>query len=245
MEFDIFVPSKGRPDGTTFSLLKKSRMVFTIVLEPQDVATYKEVFKHCRFANFLVLPRNNMGIGYSRAHILRNAQRPFVLIDDDIHTIYKNGKHVGIGSMLNYGWKKFIASGKRGILGFKNSTFAIPENDVTINTIVAHIVFMNPYDGLKYDKNLRAFEDIDIVFQCIHRDLPVQRLNTYIYYTTPSGKGTHGGIDYGHNARVKRDALSIMVKRWPRMISYDRGDITANGQPRYVVHIRKITYTVI
>jgi hypothetical protein len=235
--FDVIVPSKGRPDGTTFDLLRRARMAFIVVVEPQDVATYRAALSSCQ-ATFWVLPRNDKGIGYSRAFIMKKATRPFVMVDDDITTVYKNGERAGIGAMLRAGWREYVRNGARGLLGFKHTTFALPKNTITHDTTLAHIVFMNPVDGVRYDPALRAFEDIDVLLRYHALRYPIRRLNTYVYYTTPSGKGTHGGIDYGTNAKVKRDALKEMARRYPGYITYEEGRVTRDGQPRYTLVLR-------
>jgi hypothetical protein len=234
LSYDIIVPSKGRPDGTTFELLRRARLEYIVVVEPQDAAMYKAALLPKGAVTFWVLPRNGKGIGYSRAFIMRKATRPFVMVDDDITAIYKHGRRSGIGAMLDAGWREYARNGAHGLLGFKHTTFAIPKNKVTHDTTVAHVVFMNPADGVRYDPALRAFEDIDLLLRYHARHYPIVRLNTYIYYTTPSGRGTHGGIEYGNNAEVKMHALHMMLRRYPRHITYD-GRTTRNGQPRYAL----------
>lgn len=155
------------------------------------------------------------------------------MIDDDISVIYKKGRRTHIGDLLKEGWREYLAAGVRGILGFKHTTFAIPKSKLTYNTTVAHIVFMNPSDGVQYNQRLQAFEDIDILFKYYRDGLPIMRLNTYVYYTPPSGTSTHGGIDYNNNTQVKVDALKKMAKQYPAMITYDDNNKTRYGQPVY------------
>jgi hypothetical protein len=230
-EFDVFVPSKGRPNGSTFQLLKKSKIPFVAIVEKEDAVAYRQ---H-GIENICILPKSRMGIGYSRWYIQAHvATRPFVMIDDDITQVYsyKNGElcTTRMTTMLKAGWKQFTKMGRRGLLGFKNTTFALrPDNPITIDTTVAHIVFMDRHPVV-YDKTLRAFEDIDLMFKCRKAELPIVRLNTFVYYTTTSGMAPSGGISYTKS--LKKNALKKVAERYPGWIRLIKDD-TYHGQIRY------------
>ena len=240
---NVIVPSKGRPDGTTFAALIKERIPFIVVIEPQDVASYREVLGTA-VCKYWVLPHNNKGIGYSRWYILTHARKPFVMLDDDITRVYRpyrNGGSVhgtSLGTMLSSGWSEFSRINQVCVYGYKHTTFGLPSTRYTYNTTLAHIVFMNPVKmrnaGIAYDPDMKAFEDIDLIFQCFKKNVLVIRSNHYIYYTTPSGTSTHGGIDYGKDGVVKRRALRVMTKRYPSWIR-DTRERTIHNQPRYEI----------
>lgn len=242
MEFDIIVPSKARPDGSTFNLLRRMSLPFIVVVEKDDVATYTHALSDLQ-VSYWILPQSNKGIGYSRAYIMKKAARPFVMIDDDITTIYHNGRKSNLTSMLRAGWREFKRQpNAKGVLGFKHTTFALPDRDITFTTTVAHIVFVDPVEMRKqkitYDSKLRAFEDIDLLFKCFMRSIPIRRMNTFVYFTKPSGSHTHGGIEYGKDAIVKKTALDKMVQRYPHMISINENERNRFGQPKYTIYWR-------
>lgn len=238
LPFDIFVPSKGRPDGSTFALLNTAKLPFTVVIEKNDVGAYEHVSPQK-----IILPKSNQGIGYSRSYITANAQRPFVMMDDDITRVCKRNPHkssiqdVPLRKMLMAGWKQLFIS-NAGVLGFKHGTFAIPKTELSMYCIVAHIVFIKP-DHLRksyicYDPKLHAFEDIDLIFQCCQKQVQVIRLNRYIYFTTPSGTAKRGGVSY--TSSTKKKALSVIEQRYPGWIRAT-GGLTSHNQPKYEIKI--------
>lgn len=244
LPYDIIVPSKGRPSGSTFALLRNAKLPFIVVVERDDVQKYKPMMGNR--ADMWILPRSEQGIGYARAYIACRATRPFVMLDDDITKTYRTTmRHelepCSIDDMLNAGWGIFRTMRGQCALGFKHTSFAIPKQQASTNAVVAHMIFIDPkvLNTMKiaYDKTLLAFEDIDFVFQCFKRGLQVIRLNSYVYYTTPSGTSSTGGIDYGKSATLKRTFLRRMVDKYPGWI-VDTGQGTRYGQPKYVITAR-------
>jgi len=234
LEFDVFVPSKGRPHGSTFQLLTEAKVPFVVVVENEDAAAYREQ----GIDNIRILPRSGMGIGYSRWYIQTHvATRPFVMIDDDITRVYRYNKgeirETRLSAMLAAGWKEFVKMGRIGLLGFKNSTFALhPNHPKTIDTTIAHIVFMSN-GSLRYDKKLRAFEDIDLMFKYRKAGFPIIRLNTFVYYTKISGTTSTGGIRYTKS--LKKNELQKVATRYPGWIRLVRDGYAYHGQIRYIL----------
>jgi hypothetical protein len=78
----IYIPSKGRPEGQSFTLLRG--LPFTVVVEPQDAPVYRRA----GVPNIVVLDKDNEGLCYSRNFILDHAKfsghKWFWMIDDDI-----------------------------------------------------------------------------------------------------------------------------------------------------------------
>lgn len=248
LPFDIIIPSKGRPHGSSFGFLESEKLPYTIAVERSDYAIYAQALPN---ANFWVLPKANKGIGYSRAYILSKATRPFVMMDDDIINLYIRDAtmhKVSLRKFLLTGWRYFSKHNHPlGMMGCKHGTFAIPKKETSITTI-AHIVFMNPFilreNSIQYDDTLKAFEDIDILFQCIRQNVPFVRNNKLVYYTTPSGTATKGGIDYSDHLKSKY--LNIMMKRYPKWIMQDKQRMTRSfdGQPLYHIDWKHILPTL-
>ena len=249
LPFDIIIPSKGRSDGATFQLLERVKLPYTVIVERADSERYKHALP-C--ANILTLPKSNQGIGYSRKYVLKRATRPFVMMDDDISKLYSHHKTAGsmsaisIRRFLTRGWARFQRLQQQtkrfAMLGFKNGSFAIPQVSVTHKTTIAHIIFIDPAilsaAGVTYDASLKAFEDIDILFQCAKRKIQFARMNHLVYYTTPSGTATHGGVEY--NGNTKERFLNLMVKRYPGWIVNDNTVRESDNQPMYHIDWKNI-----
>jgi len=81
----IYVPSKGRPDGQSFELLKD--LPYTTVVEPQDEKAYRAT----NAKNIITLPLNDQGLCYARNFVLDHAKsmghKWFWMIDDDISSM--------------------------------------------------------------------------------------------------------------------------------------------------------------
>lgn len=94
----IYIPSKGRSvKNYTAEILTKHGIPFTIVVEPQEVATYSLTFGTDRV---LSLDQNDQGISYARsfikAHSKSLGEEFHWQLDDDIKrfTIRKNNKNL-------------------------------------------------------------------------------------------------------------------------------------------------------
>lgn len=240
--YDIIVPSKGRPNGSTFAFLARAKLPYIVVIEGEEKKMYEKVLQH---ATFWVLPRSGQGIGFSRAYILERALRPFVMLDDDLAKFGKRVrghaslKPISIARFLDAGWKRMAANPGLGMLGYKHGTFAIPEVRLTSSSAtLAHIVFIRPdvlrIHGIRYDAQLRVFEDIDIIFQCAREGVAFERLNHYIYFTrNPSGTSQEGGIDY--SGSLKQRFLDVMTKRYPGWIIDNHATRVSDKQPSYQI----------
>jgi TET-associated glycosyltransferase-like protein len=100
--FQIYIPSKGRPDFATARLfnephppcidpyvvvdidMEEKPRPYTVFLEPQDFEAYRKA----GHASIVVLPENDKGIAYARQAILdyaiQNGDKWFWMIDDDV-----------------------------------------------------------------------------------------------------------------------------------------------------------------
>lgn len=93
--YPIFIPSKGRYDITrqgTCALLARSRIPFTVVVEPQEAPHYRSFLS--RLENYdpllhgiSVLPASDQGVSFARNYIAKHLVAPtgwFWQMDDDI-----------------------------------------------------------------------------------------------------------------------------------------------------------------
>ena len=87
----VYVPSKGRPNGSTMSVLAADGVSFTTVVEPQDYQKYG-LPEGPGMVSVTSLPFDNQGIAFVRNWICEEARmrghRWFWMLDDDIKGFY-------------------------------------------------------------------------------------------------------------------------------------------------------------
>ena len=72
MAYSIYIPTKGRADIiTTSKLLDTENISYKLVIEPQDVKSYKEFFTD---EKLVILPKNNVGVSGVRTFIKSYSQ---------------------------------------------------------------------------------------------------------------------------------------------------------------------------
>ncbi len=242
----IFIPSKGRPEGTTMRMLQAAHIPFTIVIEPQDIPAYQSYGYH----NIYVLPQNDQGIGYARAHILEHVrqsqgQTPFWMMDDDLQTFYtyciQDGQKVKTKCTIDVFLQRFLQQvenhdGDAAVYGPKHGTFALSAKPWTSCTDVAHmqLIFPERLCGVTYDASYRIFEDVKFLLDLATRMGPSAfvRWNHGVYYTVPSGTAVSGGVNYEHY--TKEAALETLIKSYPKYVK--KNDTTTRyGQPKYTI----------
>jgi len=89
----ICVPSKGRPNGRTFKLLKDLGIhTATVFVEPQDINLYMSLGLPVE-----ILPDNDRGIGFARNYIVQWASKKQIkyiwMLDDDINALSFKADH--------------------------------------------------------------------------------------------------------------------------------------------------------
>jgi hypothetical protein len=84
--FPILIASKARPQGKTMHGLAQEGLPFTVYVEPQDVAAYRQA----GWPRLRVLDANDQGLPYARRHILADAAPDwFWMLDDDISACFQ------------------------------------------------------------------------------------------------------------------------------------------------------------
>jgi hypothetical protein len=243
----IFIPSRGRPDGTTMRLLDSEDIPYVVVIEPHEIDMYRGYGSRC-----CVLPNSHQGIGYSRNYILDHATTSFWMMDDDLRSFYRKEENHGLRktvrpflmSLWNETKNILREESDVAFIGCKNGTFAIPKTPITWNTDIAHIVYVNLpiIRSLKvsYEPSCKVFEDVRILLRILLQGGRVARLNHFIYYTTPSGKGNSGGVDYEN--QLKERELKRLISEYPNIVEKQEG-LTRYGQPKYTIHWKRVPIT--
>ena len=100
----IYIPSKGRENGTTFKLIRQYNLIEKtyVSVDHSEVKKYKQTNPEFKILD--ILPKEKQGIGYNRFYITKHAQLnnyDFVFfIDDDIKKIYPDSIDI-FSNLLN------------------------------------------------------------------------------------------------------------------------------------------------
>lgn len=249
----IVIPTKGRPTSSTMKMLEECGVPYSIVIEPDEQGLYAEALTGNRFLQKVhVLPLNQQGIGYCRNYILGIMTEPFWMLDDDLQKFFwrdatsRTLVHVTIKEFLvrlQEGVSGLQKEGRTvGVVGCKNGTFAIPKVPWTLNTDVAHIVYVNTpvvkAKGIQYRADKKVFEDVAFLIECMQAGLNVYRMNEFVYYTVASGTNAVGGVDYSNDS--KKNALIQLKTEFPDYVEI-LDAVTKTGQPKYKIHWKKIS----
>jgi len=214
MGFNVYVPSKGRPDSLTANQLRKAGMDFIIVVEPGDANEYSKKWEE----HMLVLDRNNAGISYVRQAILNHAKSAkvkwFWMIDDDIMEWWKRSDGVSKTtqctcvrsdiSMLNE-LECIIESGENihdqiGQVGLYHCCWACKPGNVperSYNVGIVQVVAMNAsIIDIKYDSKMDGMEDQDFTLRLLYSGIGTLRFNHYAFKTPRKGMNKGGLYDH-------------------------------------------------
>ena len=217
---DIYIPSKNRPNGKTFSLLQGIK--YTVVVEPQDFELYLKGGHEKQ--NILVLPKNDMGISYVRNFIKwRYRGELLMMIDDDIIkfdildqvtsrlTNNSNRKPtLEYLSLLEYEAQDL--SFDIATLGMRQFVWS-SKNPYAFNCFVGTITLINSKTDIWYDETLKCKEDMDFTLKNIYADKIVMRFNTFAYDHTMVANS--GGFSDFYRDKKDLEYNEIMVQRYP------------------------------
>lgn len=225
--FPIYVPSKGRSKkASTLEILAAAGLRAVVVVEPQDIDTYREAFLGKGF-QFLVLPENNRGITYVRNHILKHAREQneapwFWVLDDDIQKFHRveNSKSIPApaNEVLAAAEELFQSDLQVAIGALEYQQFAwSSKRDRTYNSYCDVAVCIN----LELTKHQHYFapvelkEDRDFVLQALSAGMRSMRAG-YLAFSAPKNGSNQGGLfeQYQTDGREAR-ASEAMARRWP------------------------------
>jgi TET-Associated Glycosyltransferase len=217
----VFVCSKGRPDGSTFDLLEKSGIPYTILVEPQDVDKYAE-----RRKILYALPENNQGIAYVRNQVLGlarvNCLKWIWMLDDDITSTFlvRDWKTVKtpIFDVLLAAQKELtnVPNLAQGALEYNQFAWSAKKS-IAINSYCDVAVFINVErtKDLKYRKEFDLKEDRDFTLQCLRKGFFTAR-SCWTAFAAPKNGSNKGGLfeEYAKQGR-EREAAERMSREWP------------------------------
>lgn len=229
MSWPIYIPSKGRAlTMSTPELLKESGVPFKIVVEPQDYDAYKNANPE---TSFMVLAKDNQGIGFVRQSILdwaRNSKDDwFWMMDDDITGFFKavNGRNVktSIDSILsicelNLERTWFVG---QAALEYQQYSWSA-KKDYTWNSYCDVCVAINTTitKGIDYRSHMDLKEDRDFTLQILaNAGLKTVRFSKFSF-SAPKNGSNKGGLYQAYQQTDRElEAVNRMVKAWPGICS--------------------------
>lgn len=232
--WSMFIPSKGRPKARLPTLLPGS----TIVVEPQEYATYKSCHP---MSEIIVLPENNKGIAYVRNFILNhcreNNYKWFWMFDDDIGAFYQtvNRRLINIdasAALLLAQDSILSGSGNIGQASLEYAQFAwSPARPVKLSSGYCDVAVAINTENTRfcqYRGEMNLKEDRDFTLQVLKNGSRTMRCS-HISFKAPKNGSNEGGLKPQYDLKTKeREAVDRMVKYWGRDIC--SAQIKADGR---------------
>jgi len=224
---NIFIASKGRAHKCiTADFFNQHLLSVNLVVEPQDwFAYYKE---YNEFHNIIVLPENDMGLGYVRNYIHKYAQDKtwanfYWMLDDDVKFNKVVAGKIKPVDDLNF-FDELISteeSKKFAQLSFEYQQFAwSAEKIFTDNSYcdVAVAINLEKTNKFGFDEETGLKVDRDFTMECLYRGHKTRRYN-HICMTSPSNGSNDGGLKpiYAQSGKELEDCKK-MVKKWGESI---------------------------
>lgn len=217
---NIYIPSKGRPNCKTYSMLKECHYDGAIVVvEPQD----KDKYKSAGITNLLVLEKNDKGIGFARQSILQHARKSkeewFWMLDDDITGMFVwNGQKLvkyGALAVLTLALQEAQKMPNLAVAGLDFRQFAWSHKGKPIkNTQVCAAVLINTKRTslLSYPNHL--MEDRDFCIQAILSGYETVRFTKYAFNTPPMGKEEGGCQMMSNRPKEMKRAVKALCRKY-------------------------------
>ena len=249
---EIFVISKGRPNGKTSMLLSLGNVEHKIVVEPQDFDAY------CKFGHskekLEVLPKNNRGFSYV-VNFCKNkfVDNPILILDDDIMSFFYSLDGInkcGLSLKTSEEIKQFFENFSYDILNtdFDIGTMGKSAFDWSFVDVSPKVAF--PGSKIKYsslsvciiiktakcllfdfDETLPFKSDIDYSLKCMYLGLKYAKFVKYLQQTKMNKELKQtGGLSesYSKIENIKK-VNNILLKRWPNNIIVDEKKKPLNG----------------
>ena len=250
---NFYVISKGRPNGKTFDYFNRCDWPYTVVVEPQDEALYRDA----GHKNILVLPKNDMGVSYTLNYSKNqyDGKNPVVIMDDDIMSwfwnlpdipklslslktpeelreffqafcddILKEDFDIGTIGKSAFDWNNTNVAPRIAQPGSKTRYFQLAV------VFVINSLKLKKFD---FDETLKFKSDIDYSLKCMYLGLKVAKFTRFLQQTTMNkdGKQKGGLAETYKKTENLQQANDIMLERWPNNLVVDPKKKPTNGIP--------------
>lgn len=222
MQVNIYIPTKGRCDNQkTAALLDKAGIDYYLVVEPKEKHLYK--------GNLIVLPKNDMGIAYSRNNILSHAKQSgidwLIMIDDDISAfgVVEKKRCVTTGAeIINEFISRLEKLPSGVVLGTINYTqyawCANKEFDIdSIAEVFVAINVKNIPNNISYDQNVFP-DDRDFLLQVLVSGRKSIRFNR-LWFSCPHIGSNKGGLYDLYSSGKTNEGVKMLLRKWGNIVS--------------------------
>jgi len=225
MIYPIFIPSKGRPNGKTFKILKAENIHSRIVLEPNDIEAYKA--NHGGEASYCSLHERDNGIAFARNFILKTAQSEgiewFWSLDDDIDGFTETGLD---GKPKKIAAREALEKAQDIITAVKAAQGAISYSQFTLNKkkpyrmnrrcLIATLNHVPSLEGVWYDPKCTLKEDIDFSLQIMTSGRKTV-LCEQLGFRVPVYGTTKGGCHSLYQLpNIEKQMSQYLMEKWGR-----------------------------
>ena len=217
-KYPIYIPSKQRDNHClTAKELGFYNIDYKIVVEPQDYKLYGAVYSE---KNLLLLDKNDMGLGYSRAFIKKyaekNNEKYHWQMDDDL-LFYKrvNNKNIkfSIEKMIEEIESFVDCYSNIGIAALRNMVFAFSlKNELSLNNQCCSCFLVK--SNMKSQYAMDIIEDTDFSMQVLTEGFCTVIFNKLLYKNPPVNANKGGCSDGNQYDRVA-EFHSNLVGKWP------------------------------
>jgi hypothetical protein len=236
MYYPIYIPSKNRPEGKSFDLLKDIDTEKYIIVEPQDIKKYEHLEKNF---NILTLEKNNQGLYYVRDFTKTYAEKTNVkwywVIDDDISKFYRteNNKNKPITPHEALTSAEELFSSMPIALGsLEYQQYAWSQKKLfKINSYADCVVCFNTEKTKKYNYDLQ-FQlkgDRDMALQIMKDKQYVMRA-LQISFSCPKFGSNKGGLfDVYNKLKLEKTMAELLAKKWGNRYVILQKKLTKDG----------------
>lgn len=244
--FPVCIASKNRPAGRTMQLLLAEEVPFTLFVEPQDEAVYRQQFDS-PLVEVRTIPENDRGLPFVRQFILEDRRRAeggpwFWLLDDDIDgfflTANKKTHRLPVRDALTGAQEIFAGAEDVAQAGLEYQQFAwSATRDAVFNSycdvaVCIHVgrsrmAAFRPETDLKCDR--------DFTLQLISQGFRVAKVQRFSFSAPKNGSNAGGLKDaYATDGREMASSLK-MCELWPGVCELK---IKPDGRPDVKIHWR-------
>jgi hypothetical protein len=224
--YPVFIPSKGRPQGTTARLFDDAHVDYRLVVEPQE----RDEYEHEHPDRVIELPESGKGVTWARNWILDAAQREGVaacwMFDDNIWRFFEFGdvqlrrrRQCDPEEAFSYAEALFDRYLNAGMLGFNYSMFG---NGARFEWVVnrwCYSAFLMRVPPVRKFR-LRYNEDVDLCLQLLDTGywctIQVQRYMVWKKWTRASEKGGNHDTIYAGDGRLLKPL--VLARVWPQYV---------------------------
>ncbi len=213
-----YIPTKGRPNTTTYKLFEQAGIKCHHFIEPQDIPKYN-------VPNMVSIEKNNQGVGYVRNYMLQHAKAAghevIIMCDDDINQfgIVKGGKCVKTDAGVFHEIVSVFKKLPLEVAGLGMRQFAWAEKKpFSVNTSVFTMVTLIKPKLITWEYEQMFKEDIQFLFDAIKYGNGVIKFNRY-FFNAPVVGSKKGGCYDGYKNMEHELCIPYILKKYAGFVT--------------------------